>query len=202
MFVIGITGCIGAGKSSVAKFFAEKGVRVLDADEISRQVTAPGGRSVEAIRDLLGPRVLDSAGNLDRKKVAGVVFGNRTLLDQMSSIIHREVIAEIGEELEKERKKGTKVIVLDVPIPVKRGFLDICNQIWVVSANEDIRLERLENRGVVREDARRRMTMQMTREEYEELADIVIVNNGDDAILREQVEMHMRAELEKRGIRL
>jgi len=130
------------------------------------------------------------------------VFSNRTTLDKLSAIIHRQVLAEIAEELDKEREKGTKVIVLDVPIPVKRGFLDICNQVWVVSANEDVRLERLENRGMSIEDAKRRMNMQMTREEYEELADIVLVNNGDENILKEQVDIHIREELEKRGIRI
>jgi len=202
MFVIGITGCIGAGKSSVAKMFADRGVRVLDADEISRKVTGPQGSSVDAIRELLGNKVVDSAGNLNRKQVASAVFSNRTTLDKLSAIIHRQVLAEIAEELDKEREKGTKVIVLDVPIPVKRGFLDICNQVWVVSANEDVRLERLENRGMSIEDAKRRMNMQMTREEYEELADIVLVNNGDESILKEQVDIHIREELEKRGIRI
>jgi dephospho-CoA kinase len=202
MFVIGITGCIGAGKSSAAKIFADKGVRVLDADEISRKVTGPNGSSVEAIRELLGNKVVDASGSLNRRQVAGIVFANRTKLDRMSEIIHRQVLEEIAGELEKERQKGTKVIVLDVPIPVKKGFLDVCNQVWVVSADEDVRLERLKDRGVDPEDAKRRMAMQMTREEYEDLADIVIVNNDGSDELKEKVESLIIQELGKRGIRV
>jgi len=202
MFVIGITGCIGAGKSSVAKIFADRGVRVLDADEISRKVTGPDGSSVGAIRELLGNKVVDSSGNLNRKQVAGIVFSNRTKLDKMSEIIHRQVLQEISDELEKERQKGTKVLVLDVPIPVKKGFLDVCNQIWVVSADEEVRLMRLIDRGVAEDDARRRMAMQMTREEYEDLADIVIDNNDGSDELGEKVISLINQELGKRGIRI
>lgn len=202
MFVIGITGGIGTGKSTAAKIFADRGVRVLDADEISRKVTGPQGRALDSIRELLGNKMFDSSGNLNRKLVAGLVFSDRTMLDKLSAVIHRHVLDEIGEELGKEREKGTKVIILDVPIPVQKGFLDVCNQIWVISADEDVRLERIRDRGMRHEDARRRMDMQMTREEYEDIADIVIVNNADEETLKEVVNVHIREELEKRGIRI
>lgn len=202
MFVIGITGGIGAGKSTAAKVFAQRGVRVLDADEISRKVTGQGGRALESIRGLLGNKMIDTSGNMNRKLVAGLVFSDRTKLDKLSAVIHRHVLDEIGEELEKEREKGTKVIVLDVPIPVKKGFLDVCNQVWVISADEDVRIERIMDRGMSAEDARRRMDMQMTREEYEELADIVIENNEDEETLKEKINVHIRKELEGRGIRI
>jgi len=146
--------------------------------------------------------MFDSSGNLNRKLVAGLVFSDRTMLDKLSAVIHRHVLDEIGEELGKEREKGTKVIILDVPIPVQKGFLDVCNQIWVISADEDVRLERIRDRGMSPEDARRRMDMQMTREEYEDIADIVIVNNADEETLKEVVNVHIREELEKRGIRI
>jgi len=202
MFVIGITGGIGAGKSTAAKIFAERGVRVLDADEISRKVTGQGGRALDSIRGLLGNKMIDTSGNMNRKLVAGLVFSDRTKLDKLSAIIHRHVLDEIGEELEKEREKGTKVIVLDVPIPVQKGFLDVCNQVWVISADEDVRIERIRDRGMSAEDARRRMDMQMTRGEYEELADIVIENNEDEETLKEKINVHIRKELEERGIRI
>ncbi len=202
MFVIGITGGIGSGKSTAAKIFSDRGVRVLDADEISREVTGPGGRALDAIRELLGGKMFDSSGNLNRKLVAGMVFSDRTMLDKLSAVIHKYVFEEIVEELQKEREKGTKVIVLDVPIPVKKGFLDACNQVWVISADDDIRLERVKNRGITTEDARRRMDMQMTREEYEDIADIIIENNEDVESLVKNINIHIVEELEKRGIRI
>ncbi len=202
MFIIGITGGIGSGKSTAASFFSERGVLVLDADAISRKVTGPGGRSIEPIRELLGERAVDSHGALNRKYTAELVFSNRTLLDKLSSVIHCEVLREIAEEIEKEEKKGTKLLVLDVPIPVKKGFLDICDQIWVVSADEEVRLDRLMQRGMSKEDARRRMDMQMTRDEYEALGDIVVPNNGDKEELNAILEKHVKDELGKRGIRI
>lgn len=202
MFVVGITGGIGTGKSTVAKIFADRGVRVLDADEISKKVTGYEGSALEDIRALLGKKSIDSFGNMNRKYVASLVFSDRTKLDKLSAIIHKQVLEQMGLELEKEREQGTKVIILDVPIPVKKGFLDVCNQVWVVSADEDVRLARIMNRGMDIEDAKRRMAMQMTREEYENLADIVIENNEDDEALKEIVEIHIKGELEKRGIRI
>ena len=202
MFVIGITGGIGSGKSSAASVFANLGIRVLDADAISRDITGTSGRSIEPIRALLGDKAVNASGGLNRKFVASLVFSNRTLLDKLSAIIHKEVLAQIGEELELEREKGTKVIVLDVPIPVQRGFVDICNQIWVISCDDAIRLARLSERGMSKDDAIRRMDMQMTREEYEALADIVIVNDGDEEELHAAVLRHMKEEFGKRGIRI
>ncbi len=202
MFVIGITGGIGTGKSTAAKIFAERGVRVLDADEISKKVTGPQGSALELIRALLGNKAVDSSGNLNRKYVASLVFSDRTKLDKLSAIIHKQVLEEIGLELEKEREKATKVIILDVPIPVQKGFLDVCNQVWVISADEQVRLSRIMDRGMDADDAKRRMAMQMTREEYENLADIVIENNEDEDELREKIEVHIKGELEKRGIRI
>jgi len=202
VFVIGITGGIGTGKSTAAKIFAERGVRVLDADEISKKVTGPQGSALELIRALLGNKAVDSSGNLNRKYVASLVFSDRTKLDKLSAIIHKQVLEEIGLELEKEREKATKVIILDVPIPVQKGFLDVCNQVWVISADEHVRLSRIMDRGMDADDAKRRMAMQMTREEYENLADIVIENNEDEDELREKIEVHIKGELEKRGIRI
>ncbi len=202
MFVIGITGGIGTGKSTVARILADRGVLVLDADKISREVTESGGRALEEIRETLGNRVFDASGSLKRNQVAEIVFSNRTKLDQLSAVIHRHVLAEMAEKIEAERQKGTKVIALDVPIPVQRGFVDSCNQIWTVSAPLELRLDRLLLRGMTNEEAKRRMDMQMTAEEYEDIADFVIQNDQDMAHLETQVKELIEKELHKRGIRI
>lgn len=202
MFVIGITGGIGTGKSSVADIFAGKGIRVLDADEISRQVTGENGAALDEIRLLFGNKAIDSNKSLNRKYVASLVFSDRTKLDKLSAIIHKYVLEKIAVEIDSERNRGTKLIVMDVPIPVKKGFVDICNQIWVISADESIRLDRLTQRGMDHDDAKRRISMQMTREEYEDIADIVIVNDGTKEELVLQVEKIIEKELLERGIRI
>ncbi len=202
MFVIGITGGIGTGKSMVAGIFGSRGVKVLDADDISREVTGVGGAALPEIRGLLGNKAVDTDFSMNRKYVASLVFSDRTKLDQLSKIIHRHVLEQIAVELEAEKEKGTKLVILDAPIPVRKGFLDRCNQVWVVSADENIRLERLVARGMDIDDAKRRMSMQMTREEYEDLADVVICNDGTEEDLAHEVEKHIAAQLHERGIRI
>ena len=89
-----------------------------------------------------------------------------------------------------------------MPIPVRHGFVDVCNQIWVVSASDPVRLERLEGRGMDRDDAKKRMAMQMTREEYEELGDVILVNDGTLEELYAQIDKAVKSELNERGIRI
>lgn len=202
MFVLGVTGGIGTGKSTVSGYFRDKGVEVLDADEISRRVTDVGGAALPEIAELFGPRALTANGALNRKYVASLVFTEKKKLDKLSSIVHHYVLTTIGEEIAKAAKRKVKLIVLDVPIPVRHGFVDVCNQILVVSSRDDIRLERLVLRGTDREDAKKRMAMQMTREEYEELADRVLVNDGTIEELYEQIDLYVKEELNERGIRL
>ena len=202
MFVLGVTGGIGTGKSTVSGYFRDKGVEVLDADEISRKVTDVGGVALPEIAELFGPRAITANGALNRKYVASLVFTEKKKLDKLSAIVHHYVLTTIGEEIAKAAERKVKLIVLDVPIPVKHGFVDVCNQILVVSSNDEIRLERLVLRGMDRDDARKRMAMQMTREEYEELADRVLVNDGTIDELYDQIDKYVKEELNERGIRI
>ena len=202
MFVLGVTGGIGSGKSTVSGYFRDRGVQVLDADEISRQVTDVGGVALPEIAELLGSRAITSKGALNRSYVASLVFSEKNKLDKLSAIIHRYVLSTIGEEIAKAAEKKVKLIVLDVPIPVRHGFVDVCNQIWVVSASDPVRLERLEGRGMDRDDAKKRMAMQMTREEYEELGDVILVNDGTLEELYAQIDKAVKSELNERGIRI
>lgn len=201
MFLIGITGGIGCGKSTVAQLCREAGLPVLDADEISREVTLPGGAAIAAITEQFGRSVISADGGLDRTKMAKLAFADRKALDQLSQIVHREVIAEMGRRIESQRQKKTKALVLDVPIPVRQGFRDTVDQVWVVWADEHVRIDRLRGRGMSEDDARRRMAMQMTQAEYEEIADRIIDNSFDYRQLIDQVDALLKQELGNRGIR-
>lgn len=202
MFVIGITGGIGTGKSTVAKLFGLMGLTILDADQISHDVTAAGGLAVPEVIECFGDEILDDAGNIDREKLAEIVFTDKNRLDRLSAIIHRWVIASIQDQVKKLEKKKIKACVLDVPIPVKEGFLDIANHVLVVWAKESIRIQRLAKRGMSEDEARRRMAMQMTEEEYSRLANEVLRNDGSLEELVEAVEAVATRELRSRGIRL
>lgn len=202
MFVIGITGGIGCGKSTVATICREAGLPVVDADAISREVTAAGGLAIPAITAAFGTGVIDEKGGLDRTAMARKVFQNRGALDNLSRIVHQHVVEQMKARVEALAGQKQKAAVLDVPIPVKNGFLDICDQVWVVWAADENRLSRLRGRGMGEDEARRRMDMQMTKEEYLDLADHFIENNQDIASLADKVRELLERELGSRGIRI
>jgi dephospho-CoA kinase len=201
MFVLGITGGIGSGKSTVSSLLAERGLPVLDADEISRSVTGPMGRAMPEIAETFGKKVVSANGALNRKAMSDIAFSDKKKLDQLSSIIHKHVFEQIDETLKKEKEKGTKCVVLDVPIPVNK-FRELCNQIWVVTCDKDVRLARLQKRGMNKEEAERRIAVQMTDDEYCELGDHAIDNSWALDDLKDKVEVLIREQLYERGIRI
>ncbi|MBR3342081.1 MAG: dephospho-CoA kinase [Clostridiales bacterium] len=201
MFVLGITGGIGSGKSTVSGILAEKGLTVLDADEISRSVTGPGGRAMPEIASVFGNKVVSSNGALNRRVMSDIAFGDKKKLDDLSTIIHKHVFEQIDEALAKEKEKGSKCVVLDVPIPVNK-FRELCDQIWVVTCDKDVRLSRLQKRGMDKEEAERRIAVQMTDDEYCELGDHSIDNSWDIEDLKDKVEALIREQLHERGIRI
>jgi dephospho-CoA kinase len=202
MFIVGITGGIGCGKSTAARICREAGLPVIDADEISRQVTAAGGSALPAITEAFGKGVIDAKGALDRQAMAKKVFQNHRTLDQLSQIIHRQVVEIMGRQIEKLKEKKARAAVLDVPIPVKQGFLDVCDQVWVIWADDETRISRLEARGMAREEALRRMSMQMNRDEYARIADHMVDNNGSEHELEGNIHLLLQTELGQRGIRI
>lgn len=200
MFVIGVTGGIGCGKSTFSQLLAEYGFPLIDADQISREATAAGGSAIEEIREAFGEEMIDETGGINRKKMADLVFRDKNKIDLLSSIVHESVIAEMLKRVAAEEKAGTKAVILDVPIPVKHGFLDTCDHIIVVWADEEIRIERLKERGMSADEAGRRMRVQMSQEEYERLGHQILYNNGNIEGLKKMAADFVKKELEPRGI--
>lgn len=200
MFVIGITGGIGTGKSTVASLCREAGIPVLDADKISHSVTQSNGIAIPEIKEKFGEDYINADNSLNRKRIADLVFSDKRALDELSFIIHRHTLDQIGTYLKELKKSGEKTVVLDVPIPVEKGFLDQCDQVWNIKSDKNLRLERLESRGISQVEAERRMAVQMTPEEYSEIADIDILNNQDFDHLRSQINKILEEELTPRGL--
>ncbi len=201
MFVIGITGGIGCGKSTAARYFKEKGITVLDADKISFEVTQAEGIALDEIKLLFGAEIIDANGGMNRAEVARIVFDDKKRLDKLSAIVHRHVLAQMAAEIKTARQRKEKICVLDVPIPVKEGFLDQCDYVLVIWAEEAKRIARLAGRGMSESEARRRIAMQMTRTEYAALANEVIENNSDIESLYQALDEFYERELVSRGIR-
>lgn len=201
MFIIGVTGGIGTGKSTVSKIIGAWGFEVLDADRISHEVTSSGGAVIPRIVERFGVEVLHEDGSMDREAMGKLVFRDRKKLDELSMIVHEEVMATMALRIDRARKAGAKAIVLDVPIPVKHGFLDLCDMIIVVQCDDELRLKRLELRGMDRQEAKRRIAMQMTPEEYASVGTFVIENNSDLGTLEEELRQTVGEALSMRGIR-
>lgn len=201
MFIIGVTGGIASGKSTFARFLGQAGLPILDADKISHQVTAPGGPAIAPIREAFGEEYLNPDQSLNRHAMARLVFQDKKALDQLSQIVHEEVFKVMGQETAKLKEEGTPALVMDVPIPVEHGFLDVVDVVVCIWADDDIRLERLYQRGHSHEEAKRRILVQMTKEEYADLSDYFILNNEGLEELKQEANNFLAEVLTSRGIK-
>ena len=202
MFVLGITGGIGTGKSVVASICRAAGIQVIDADAIAHELTDRASDTTARIAEVLGSDLVNENGALLRSKMADLAFTNKRALDALSAIVHEDVVAAVDTRLKEAEKKKVKAVVLDAPIPVERGFIDHADQIWAITANENVRLERLRKRGMSDADALRRMRVQMSPEQYRKIAHFEIENNGTLLELEEKVHKLLRQEFGLRGIPL
>jgi dephospho-CoA kinase len=180
--IIGITGGIGSGKSTVSTTLRDLGAAVVDADLLAKSVTASGGKAFDELVDFFGRDILGKDGEVDRQKLAEIVFRDKKMLDALNEITHKYVVEKIYDTVELLKNSGKwDVIVLDVPIPIEKGFLDLADEVWVVVADRDVRTRRImERSGYSYEEALKRIDSQMKDDEYVKLADEVLYN--DDSI--------------------
>lgn len=183
--LIGLTGGVGSGKSTVAALLSEHGAIVIDADAIVREVQQPGQAAYDAIVAWLGPSVLQADGTLDRPALAARVFSSDEQRARLNEIVHPAVAAR-SAELMAAAPPGA-VIVYDVPLLAETGAGGGFNLVLVVQASLETRLDRLAGRGMSREDALARMAVQATDEQRAAIADEVIMNDGTLDDLRADV---------------
>ncbi|MFL6204134.1 MAG: dephospho-CoA kinase [Acidimicrobiales bacterium] len=187
MLLIGLTGGIGSGKSSVSALLAEKGAVIVDADAITRELQQPGTDVFAAMVDRFGSGIVAPDGTLDRAAVADVVFNDGEALTDLNAIVHPAVGVEIARRLEAERDTD-HLVVLDVPLLVESGRDDM-TALVVVDVDPEVAVRRLvEHRGMREEDVRARMARQVTREDRLAKADLVIDNSGTPADLAAEVD--------------
>ena len=185
MILIGLSGGIGSGKSTVARALAERGAVVVDADTIAREVVEPDGPGFAAVVARFGLGVLDEGGRLDRPALAGIVFADEEARRDLNAIVHPLVAAETQRRV--AAAPSGSVVVMDVPLLVEaaRGGYDL---VVIVEAPEDVRLARLTARGMDEADARRRMAAQASDAERRAIADVVLDNSGSPEDLEHQVD--------------
>lgn len=186
MILVGLTGGIGSGKSTVSQLLASHGAVIVDADAITRQLQAPGQPLLKLIAERFGNDVLGSDGSLLRQKLADQVFGNPEALADLNKIVHPAVGREMARLIDDQRG-GDNVVVLDIPLLAENPRSGLSGVI-VVDVDPELAVDRLVvQRGMSEQDARSRIERQTSREKRREIADWVIDNGGDLASLETQV---------------
>jgi dephospho-CoA kinase len=189
MRLIGLTGGIATGKSTVAEILTGLGAQVVDADALAHEVTAAGSEAVRVIARELGAEFVRPDGSLDRPHLADRVFADHLLLERLNAIVHPRVRRLMARRVEELAAAGAQVIVLDVPLLLESRQADDVDVIWLVYAPEALQIERLMARNALgRVQAQMRVRAQMPIEEKRRLADVVIDNTQDLEALRAQVE--------------
>jgi dephospho-CoA kinase len=188
MLLVALTGGIGSGKSTVARLLEERGARVVDADAAARAVVEPGRPALAALAERFGDGILLPDGRLDRAGLARIAFSDEESRLALNGITWPAIVAEFGREI--DASPSDAVVVCDVPLLAEGGpgsERDYAAVI-VVEAPREVRLDRLVERGIPRDDAERRMAAQASDDERREYATHVVVNDGDLEVLGQQVD--------------
>jgi dephospho-CoA kinase len=193
-FVVGLTGPMGAGKSTVAAMLRELGAKVLDADALVHDEELRGTLGYSAIVQTFGTKVLGEDKEIDRSKLAAEVFGDPAKLRRLEQILHPRVIARVLEA--RSMLPADAVLVVEAIKLLDGEIRKVCDRIWVVVAPRKTMIERLRLRGMGAREAELRLAQQHSEEEFRKAADAVIVNDG----VREQTRERVRqAWLQLRG---
>ena len=191
--VIGLTGSIASGKSTVSCMFKDLCIPVIDADQISRDVVEPGEKAYEAIVQAFGRDVLHDDQTIDRKTLGAIVFADDNKRKRLNAIVHPAVREKMLRERDALKKAGASCIVLDIPLLFESGLTHFVDKTIVVAVDEDVQLTRLiERDNYHKTEAKQRIASQMPIKEKAALADAVLDNNGTIAQTRKQLENVLR----------
>jgi dephospho-CoA kinase len=180
MLIVGLTGGIGAGKSTVANMFAQLGALTIDADQLARQVIEPGTPGFDEVVTEFSSKILTD-GDIDRQKLGKIVFKDVDKRKRLEAIIHPRVQEALAQKI-KSLSPGD-ILVYEIPLLVETGAADKFDYVITVESDIENRLDRLFERGMDEDEAERRIAAQASQEEREAVADRVIINDGDRAEL-------------------
>lgn len=203
MIVVGLTGSVGTGKSTVTNFFRQLGAYIIDWDELARTVTCPHSKAWKEIVAYFGEGILNDDLTINRQKLADIVFSDKEKVAKLNQIVHPEVFRE-DEKITNEIRSHdpNALIIKDIPLLFELTHPISVDKIIVVSASEQTQLRRLKEKGMSREDARRRIDSQLPLEEKTKSADFVINNDGSPEKARRQVgEIYSLLRKRKQRIR-
>jgi dephospho-CoA kinase len=189
MLLIGLTGNIGSGKSTVAQMLSERGATIIDADVLARRAVELGTSAYDQIVGRWGSAVLSADGQLDRAALRRIVFSDHEQLEELNQIVHPEVERLRTRLVDRARKRGDRLVVCDIPLLFERHMTDRFDRIILVDANRALRLERLvKDRGLDETEAMEMIAAQMPAELKRARADFVIDNDGTLTQLERRVQ--------------
>ena len=189
MKVIGLTGGIGSGKSTVAELLAELGATVIDADKVGHEAFKPNTELWREVVSAFGQQILAPGGEIDRKKLGEIVFNDAEALARLNQIMHPRIHDIVKVKLEEYRKQGVVITVLEAALLIEASWTSLVDEVWVTLASEATVVQRLKQRGQLSEQqSLARIRSQMPNEERSECADVVIHNDGDLSQLENTVE--------------
>ena len=180
--IIGLTGGIASGKSTVSKFFSNLSIPIIDADQISHDLTKINGSAYSEVIEYFGENITGENGDIDRKKLGTIVFNSKSKKEKLESIIHPKVLSTIQAEI-KSRRGEYKII--EVPLLIESGFQEFINRILVVDCSTETQMERLMKRdGVTEEYAKNILSNQIDRETRLKFANEIVINEKNNSLLK------------------
>jgi dephospho-CoA kinase len=183
---IGLTGNIAAGKSTVAKMLEKRGAYILDADTIAHNLYQSNSKLIAQITTEFGDKVLDTDGKVSRKKLGQIVFSHKSKLETLNKIVHPIIRKEILTQVDL-KSENHQTVVLEAALLFENNFLDYWDKVFLVTASDELRKQRLLAKGLSNKEALERISSQMPQQQKVPLADVVLENNGSYDNLWNQV---------------
>ena len=189
MKIVGLTGGISSGKSTVSSYFRQLKIPVIDADEVARKVVEPNSQGAIEIKKAFGSDVFEEDGSLNRQKLGALIFSNVENRQKLDELLQPLIKIMILEEIEEHRQKGENMIVLDLPLLFEKQYEELCEEIIVVYVPRELQLERLMKRNqYTKQEALSRIDSQLSIEEKRKRATVLLDNQGTIQQLYHQVE--------------
>ena len=189
MLVVGLTGGIATGKSEVSRILREFGAIVIDADRVGHQAYLPDSPAWQEVVDTFGEEVFLPTGEIDRKRLGAIVFNDPAARQKLNSIMHPKMAQMIGEDIDRLRREGTEVVVVEAALLLEAHWDYLVDEVWITHSSEEAMAQRLRQRNnLSEEEIMSRIRAQPPFEERAQRADVVIDNSGNVAELQKEME--------------
>lgn len=203
-FLLGLTGGIASGKSTVSAYFAAQDIPIVDADKVAREVMETSELAVAEIKETFGPEVILDNGEVDRAKLGQIIFGNDEKRHQLNNIVHPAIQKRIKEKVDELKVAKEPLVIMDIPLLLEGEYAKTVDEVMVIHVDQKTQINRLLKRNVELsyQDALDRINAQMSLAKKAEQADVVIDNTGSRAETYQQVEAWLQQHLTKQGIKI